>query len=99
MRVWSALAPAAFKNGRSDSVGGDNYLPYEIVGRVARRMLRAMASNDLLQAHAIVPVLDSLGFDVIVAVDPAQPSFALVMVRSPHRFTAHAVGDLFGTKV
>ncbi len=99
MRVWSTLATAAFKNARSDSVGGDNYLPYEIVGRVARRMLRAMGSNDLLQAHAIVPVLDSLGFDVDVAVDPAQPTFALVMVRNPHRFTAHAVGYLFWTKV
>jgi hypothetical protein len=73
--------------------------PTRIVGRFARRMLRAMGPRDLLQAHAIVPVLDSLGLDVDVAVDPAQPTFALVMVRNPFRFTAHAIGFLYWTKV
>lgn len=99
MRVWSEAAVAGFRAVTSDSVGGRNSAPYEIVGRFARRMLRAMGPRDLLQAHAIVPVLDSLGLDVDVAVDPAQPTFALVMVRNPFRFTAHAIGFLYWTKV
>lgn len=95
LRIEARSALAAFRANLGDSVGGENYRPYETVGLAARRMLRAMGARNLLTAPAIVPVLDSLGLDVDVAVDPRQPTFALVMVRNPYRFSARSVGFLF----
>src|SRR5438067_9395652 len=87
-RIWRDWIQAGFQRAASDSAGGDNYLPYQIAGRAARRMLVRMNRDvDLLEAPAIAPVLDSIGCEADVAVDPAQPAFALVMVRNPWRRT------------
>ena len=99
MRIWRRWVSDGFQRAQGDSAGGNNYLPFQIVGRAARRMLvRMNADVDLLEAPAIAPVLDSIGCEAEVAVDPAQPAFALVMVRNPWRRAAHAVGFLFWSK-
>ena len=92
---WAGQAKAGFQASVGDSAGGDNYVPYEKVGFIGRRMLRALGRKDLLQAHAIQPALDSLGLDVEVATDPLAPSFALLMVHNSAHPMADAVGFLF----
>ena len=62
MRVWSTLATAGFKNARSDSVGGDNYLPYEIVGRVASADVRD-AVEAIHAASRAYPAWRALGVE------------------------------------
>jgi len=96
--TWAAQAKAGFQSNPGDSAGGENYRPYEKVGLIGRRLLRSLGRNDLLQAHAIKPALDSLGFVTEVATDPASPGFALLMVRNPDRTTADAVGFLYWYK-
>jgi hypothetical protein len=93
--AWAADARARFHTNAGDSVGGGNFEAYNLVGRIARRMLRALGKDNMLQAHAMEPAIDSLGLDVEVAIDPAQPTFALVMVHNPFRASAGAVGWLF----
>ena len=93
--TWSAQAKAGFQSNPGDSAGGENYRPYEKVGLIGRRLLRSLGRKDLLQAHAIQPALDSLGFVTEVATDPASPRFVLLMVRNPGRYTADAVGFLY----
>src|SRR5689334_19970762 len=62
MRIWRGWIRAGFQHAQGDSAGGANYLPYQIAGRAARRMLVRMNSDvDLLEAPAIAPVLDSIG--------------------------------------
>ena len=95
---WSAQARAAFKANQGDSAGGDNYRAYEYVGLIGRRLLASLAQTSLLQAHALKPILDSLGLVTEVATDPQSPGFALLMVRNPYRFTADAVGFLYWFK-
>lgn len=84
-----------FKRQLGDSIGGDNYLPYDAVGRIARRLLRSLGREHVLQAPAIEPTLDSLGLDTEVRVDPAQPGVVLVLVRNPFRVASDGVGFLF----
>jgi hypothetical protein len=96
--IWTAQAKAGFASNPGDSAGGENYRPYERVGLIGRRLLRALGRRDLLQAHFLKPALDSLGFAVEVATDPASPTFALLMVRNPSRYTADAVGFLYWYK-
>ncbi|TFG89162.1 MAG: hypothetical protein E4H17_01140 [Gemmatimonadales bacterium] len=96
--TWVAQAKAGFQSNLGDSAGGENYRPYEKVGFIGRRLLRSLGRRDLLQAHAIKPVLDSLGLVTEMATDPASPAFALLMVRNPDRFTADAVGFLYWYK-
>ena len=96
--AWAARARAAFRSNPGDSAGGENYRPYEAVGLIARRLLRALPHRDLLQAHGIQSALDSLGFVTEIATDPGSPTFALLMVRNPARYTADAVGFLFWYK-
>jgi hypothetical protein len=62
---------------------------------MGRRLVRSLGRRHLLQAHAIGSVLDSLGLDVDVQVDPKLPQFVLLVVRNPYILTAHAVGFLY----
>jgi hypothetical protein len=93
--TWAAQAKAGFRSNAGDSAGGENYRPYERVGLIGRRLLRSLGRKDLLLAQAIKPALDSLGLATEVATDPASPTFALLMVRNPYRYTADAVGFLY----
>jgi hypothetical protein len=95
---WVAEAKAGFQSNLGDSALGENYRPYEKVGFLGRRLLRSFGRKDLLLAHAIKPVLDSLGLVTEVATDPASPDFALLMVRNPSRYIADAVGFLYWYK-
>jgi hypothetical protein len=92
---WSAEAKVRFKENGGDSVGGSNFEAYELVGSMGRKLVRSLGRNHLLQAHAVGAVLDSLGLDVDVALDPMLPQFILLVVRNPYRLTAHAVGFLY----
>lgn len=96
--TWAAQAKTGFQSNLGDSAGGDNYRPYEKVGLIGRRLLRSLGRRDLLQAHALKPALDSLGFVTELATDPNSPTFALLMVRNPGRYTADAVGFLYWYK-
>ena len=96
--TWVTQAKAGFQSNPGDSAGGENYRPYERVGLIGRRLLRALGRKNLLLAHAIKPALDSLGLVAEVATDPASPTFALLMVRNPNRYTADAVGFLYWYK-
>jgi len=92
--TWAADARARFRANTGDSVGGANFRPYDLVGQMSRRMLRTLGPNGLAAAPGLEARLDSLGLDVDVLADRAQPGFALVMVRNPFRFSAEAVGFL-----
>lgn len=84
-----------FMRQQGDSVGGDNYPPYDDVGRLARKLLRALGREHFLQAPAIEATLDSLGLDTEVTVDPATPSIVAVLVRNPFRVSSGAVAFLY----
>ena len=93
--IWTAQAKAAFQANQGDSALGENFRPYQNVGFIGRRLLRSLGHRSLQNALAIKPALDSLGFSTDVANDPTMPTFALLMVRNPARFTADAVGFLY----
>jgi hypothetical protein len=93
--TWASEAKSRFKAATGDSATGANYRAYELVGLMARRVLRSLGPANLIQAYAVEPVLDSLGLDVDVRVDPVTPNFVLVMARNPYRFTAVGVGYLY----
>ena len=93
--AWAAEARARFHTNTGDTVGGENFRAYDLVGQIARRMIRALGRANLLQAHAIEPAIDSLGLDTEVAIDPAQPTFTLVMVHNPFRPQAESVAWLY----
>ena len=92
---WAVEARTRFRANTGDSVGGDNIKAYDLVSRIGRRMLRALGPAHMNQARAIEPAIDSLGLDTEVAVDPDQPTFALLMVHNPFRSSAMSVGWLF----
>jgi hypothetical protein len=92
---WAAQAKARFQANQGDSVGGANYQAYELVGSMGRRLIRSLGKDNLVQAYAIKSVLDSLGLDTDIRVDPVLPQFAFLMVRNPYRFSARAVGFLY----
>ncbi|HEY6865665.1 MAG TPA: hypothetical protein VI792_00305, partial [Candidatus Eisenbacteria bacterium] len=94
LAAWAAEARARFKANAGDSVGGDNYRAYELVGTMSRRLLRALGPQRLSAAPGIKAVLDSLGLDTDIVADPRLPAFAFVMVRNPYRFSANSVGYL-----
>jgi hypothetical protein len=96
--TWASEARSRFETNKGDSVGGDNLRAYELVGMISRRLLHSLGPAQLVQAHALKPVLDTLGLTTDVTVDPLLPNFALVMVRNPTRFTANAVGYLYWYK-
>ncbi len=95
LTVWAAQARALFRAQATDSVGADNLGPYEIVGNMARGLIRSLGSASLIQATAIEPLLDSLGLETAVRVDPELPHFVLVSVRNPIRRSAMAIGFVF----
>jgi hypothetical protein len=92
---WSTEAKVRFQENSGDTVGGTNLRAYEVVGSMGRQLVRSLGRGHLLQAPAIGPILDSLGLDVDVRVDPKFPQFVLLMVRNPYRLTAYAVGFLY----
>lgn len=94
LTIWTADAKAAFQLNKGDSTGGTNYRAYELVGRMGRRLMRSLGRTNLLQAPAVESLLDSLGFDTDVRVEPRHPFFALLMVRDPYHRNAKAVGFL-----
>jgi len=95
LRRWAAEANARFKANPGDSVGGGNLRAYDLVAQISRRMLRSYGPHGLAQAPVLKPLLDSLGLDTDVVIDPLQPAFILVMVRNPYRFSANSVGYLY----
>ncbi|HKQ57132.1 MAG TPA: hypothetical protein VJY35_04625 [Candidatus Eisenbacteria bacterium] len=92
---WSSDAKVRFQANKGDSVGGENFRAYELVGLMGRRLVRSLGKAGLLQAHAVEMVVDSLGLDVDVEVDPSMPQFVVMMVRNPYRLTANAVGFIY----
>jgi hypothetical protein len=92
---WSSEAKVRFQENTGDTVGGSNLRAYELVGTMGRRLVRSLGRTHLLQAPAVAVVLDSLGLDVDVVVDPKFPEFVLLMVRNPYRKTAYAVGYIY----
>ena len=95
LRLMARDALSQFGSNQGDSTTGDNYYAYLQVGRIGRRLLRSLGRDGLIQAHAIRPLLDSLGLETDVRVDPDLPHFVLLMARNPHRRTAGAVGFLY----
>ena len=93
-----AEARVRFRANQGDSIGGSNYRPYEIVGNAARRLLRAMGRENMIQARAVEAALDSLGLDTDVVLDPELPYFVFLMVRNPYQLEAKAVGFLYWFK-
>jgi hypothetical protein len=92
---WASEAKLRFRSNTGDSIGGDNFRAYDLVGRMGRRLLRSLGRENMNQAPALQAVLDSLGLDTHIQVDPGSPYFALLMVRNPHRRTAKAIGFLY----
>lgn len=93
--IWATQAEVGFRSNQGDSVAGRNYAPYDIVGTTGRRLLRSLGRANVRQAALVEGVLDSLGLDARISVDPMQPDFVLLMVRNPYRATAHAVGYFY----
>lgn len=98
LRAWSAEARSLFQRNTGDSATGDNFRAYERVGRASRKLLRSLGRPNLVQAPAIKSVLDTLGLETDVRVDPVVPEFVLVMIRNPYKRTAAAVGYLYWYK-
>jgi len=92
---WAAEARVAFQSNTGDSIGGANYRAYERVGNIGRRLLRSIGRQNMVQARAIEALLDSLGLDTDIVVDPELPYFVLLMVRNPFRLESRAVGYLY----
>jgi hypothetical protein len=61
---------------------------------MGRRLMSSLGKSGMVQGHAVEVMLDSLGLDTDVRVDPKHPTFALLMVRDPYHLSAHAVGFL-----
>lgn len=93
--VWASLARAGFRANRGDSVTGSNADPYIQVSKISYQLLRSLGKSGMVQAPAIRPLIDSLGLEVEVVIEPTLPHFALVMVRNPYRFSAQAIGFFF----
>ena len=92
---WVADARVAFQANTGDSIGGSNYKAYEQVGNLGRRLLRGLGRQNMIQARAVEALLDSLGLDTDITIEPDLPYFALLMVRNPFRPDARAVGFLY----
>jgi hypothetical protein len=94
----SPLAGSArlrFQRQKGDSVGGDNFEAFQIVGSLGRRLFAALGKAHLSQARAVEATLDSLGLDVEVATDPATTHIVFMLVRNPFQRSSDAVGFLY----
>jgi hypothetical protein len=87
-----------FQNADGDTVGGENYRAYDRVAYMARRLLRDLGRDRMAQALQMKTAFDSLGLDTQLALDPKDPSFALMLVRNPWRPNAKCVGFLYWWK-
>jgi hypothetical protein len=96
--IQVAEAKVKFQSNKGDSIGGGNYKAYEDVGLAARRVLRMIGRENMMQARAVEAVLDSLGLDTDVVVDPEMPTFTFLLVRNPYKLSAKAVGFLYWWK-
>jgi hypothetical protein len=95
VEVWAAEARTLFKANTGDSVTGDNFIPYQQVGNIGRRMLESLGHDHMTQVAAIEPAMRALGLVAELRTDPLQPMFALLMVRNPYRRSAESVGFLY----
>jgi len=95
LQRWASETKVLFQSNQGDSIDGANLAAYERVGLMGRRLVRSLGKSGLLQAHAVGTLIDSLGFDVDVQVDPKFPQFVMLMVRNPWRLTAPAVGFVY----
>ena len=84
-----------FMRQQGDTIGGDNFGPYDEVSRIARKLLQSLGREHFIQAPAIEATLDSLGFDTEVAVDPVFPEIVALLVRNPFRASSEAAGFLY----
>ena len=95
LQRWASEAKVLFQENRGDSVGGPNFHAYERVGQMGRRLVRSLGRSGLRQAPAVETILDSLGLDTDVTIDPRFPEFVLLMVRNPYKLTARAIGFIY----
>jgi len=93
--AWSVRARSLFRQNTGDSLGGNNYVAYEFVGKIGRTLLRSLGRGNFAQAMAVEPVIDSLGLETSMAIDPQMPYFAVLMARNPFRPTADVTGFLY----
>lgn len=94
-RVRAARAHALFKLATRDTIDDETFHPYEQVALIAHSMLVSLGHDHMNQAAALEAALHDLGFQVTLRLDPAQPTFALLMVRNPYRVSAAAIGYLY----
>lgn len=92
---WAVQARTAFRANTGDSLGGSNFQAYLYAGRIGRHLLSQLGRGNMTQAYAVEPVIDSLGLDTEIAVDPAAPYFAMLSVRNPFNLQADVVGFLY----
>ena len=95
VNVWATEARARFQAIRGDSATGPNQRAYDLVGKIARRLLQTMRREEWTQAPVIERALDSLALDTDVVLDPKLADFLLLVVRNPFHPEAEAVGYLF----
>ncbi len=93
--TWAHLAREMFRTNTGDSLGGDNFRAYQMVGKMGQNLLASIGKGNFAQAYAVAPVIDSLGLSVEVAADPASPYFAMMFVRNPGRPTAAVLGFIY----
>ena len=84
-----------FQRQAGDSVGGDNYDGYEIVGDMGRHLVAALGKDHWEQATALQATLDSMGLDVEVRVDPQMRDMVFMLVRNPFKRSSDGVGYLY----
>jgi hypothetical protein len=94
-RVRAARAHAEFRLATRDTIDDEAFHAYEQVALIAHSMLLSLGREHMNQAAALESALHDLGFQVTLRLDPAQPTFALLMVRNPYRVSAAAIGYLY----
>ena len=95
LTVQSERARVGFRAAKSDSAGGDHFLPYQQVGLMVRNLLVDMGREHMPEAGVLEGVLKAQGLVADLRVDPGQPGFAMAMVRNPYRPSADAVAFLY----
>src|SRR5262245_45754089 len=49
---WASQAKAEFRSNTGGSLTGTNFAPYDLVGRIGRRLLRSLGRDNMRQASA-----------------------------------------------